>query len=586
MDVALRTWKIAASKHALLRLYTCLFVFVQQFTWVSTKDFMVFGPSDPIVAELGGEAILPCSLTPAMSVEDMEIRWFRTRFSEAVFVYRNQQEQMEEQTAEYACRTSLIKDQFHQGKAAVRITQVQMSDSGIYVCFFKQGLLYEEAILELKVAAMGSVPDVYIEGPEDGGVRVVCMTSGWFPKPQVQWRDSRGERLPASSEVNTEDAKGLFSMKSMMVVRDSSLGNVTCSTFNALMGKEKAMAMSIPVPFFLQAFSWKSIFVMAVTLMVLLVLGSCYFLRREHYARLQVQQEWENLQREQKGFQRTSEDALITKSTLQEELDRRKAAYGIAWKKAQLYADWRKEHFQAWSVTLNPDCAHPILAISQDRKSVTWKDSTMLLDGPFSVLGAEGIGSGRCYWEVRIKNADSSEWSLGVCREDVEKKDFYSECPKKGFWIMGRFDNIYWAFTEPERTSLSFREAPQSVGVFVDYSIGDISFYNMSDLSHIFTFHEASFSGILFPYFRIKSGDISMTINPEDCQSDGRQSQNGSRGRTRGRCHLHICSDEANNVGHNTEIGRPMREKHLPLLLQQEVQVHSTRWTYRTLQIL
>ncbi|CAO2608925.1 Butyrophilin subfamily 1 member A1 [Lemmus lemmus] len=286
-------------QHALLRHLTCLFVLSQLLTRVSTEQFRVFGPSDPIVAAPGGEAILPCSLSPAMSVEKMELRWFRSRFSEAVFVYRDQQEQKQEQMAWYSGRTSLVKDQFHQGKAAVRIGNVQESDGGIYVCFFRQGLFYDEAVLELKVA-----------GTEDGGVRVLCSASGWYPKPQVQWRDSRGEKLPASSETHTEDAEGLFSMESTLVVRDSSLGNVTCSAFNPILGQEKAMAMLIPEPFFPQASPWIPAFAVSMATMGLLVLGSWCFRRRERCARLQVHQERENLRRVQEEMQKTKEDAL------------------------------------------------------------------------------------------------------------------------------------------------------------------------------------------------------------------------------------------------------------------------------------
>ncbi|CAH6790055.1 Btnl5 [Phodopus roborovskii] len=469
---------------------------------VSTEEFTVSGPSDPIVVAPGGEAILPCSLFPAMSVENMEeLRWFHARFSGAIFVYRNQQAQKEEQRVEYSGRTSLVKDHFQEGKAAVRIRHVQESDSGIYVCFFKRGLLYEEAILELKVAAMGSVPEVHIKGPEDGGVCVcvVCRASGWYPKPQVQWREPRGEKLPAFSETHTEDAEGLFSMESTLVVRNSSLGNVTCSAFNPILGQEKAMPMVIPEPFFPQGSPWMSAFVVITTIMGLLVLGSCCFLRKQHCTRLHLCQEWENLQCEKEAHQKTKEDALTTISTLQEELDWRKAAYMAAWRKAQLYADWRKEHFQAWPVTLDPDSAHPILDISRDRMHVSRKDTTMCLDDLFCVLGMEGISSGRCYWEVEIKNGDSSKWILGACREGVKREGLYFESPDKGFWTVGR-------------TSLSFRASPQRVGVFVNYSEGDISFYNMSDLSHIFTFHEASFSGTLYPYFRIKSGTVCMIL--------------------------------------------------------------------------
>ncbi|XP_038197767.1 butyrophilin subfamily 1 member A1-like [Arvicola amphibius] len=514
-------------KHALLRHVTCLFALTQLLPRASTEQFRVFGPSDPIVAAPGGEAILPCSLSPAVNVEKMELRWFRSRFSEAVFVYRDQQEQKQEQMAGYSGRTSLVKDQFHQGKAAVRIGNVQVSDRGIYVCFFRQGLFYEEAILELKVAGMGSVPEVHITGTEHGGVGVVCRASGWYPKPHVQWRDSRGEMLSAPSETHTEDAEGLFSVESTLVVRDRFLGNVTCSTFNPILGQEKAMAIFIPEPFFPQASPWIPAFAVSMTMMGLLVLGSSCFLIWEQRARLQVHQELENLWREQEELQKTKEDALKTACTLQEELDRRKAAYMAAWRKAQLYADWCREHFQSWSVTLDPDSAHPILAISQDRRRVTWKDTTMHLDGPFSVLGMEGISSGRRYWEVEIRRGDSSEWTLGVCREDVVRKNWYSECPGKGFWSVGRSNDVYWAFTEPGKTSLSFRQAPQCVGVFVDYSEGDISFYNMSEKSHIFSFHEASFSGTLFPYFRLKSGDVSMILSSMVHDSEGEEVEEG-----------------------------------------------------------
>ncbi|CAO2608931.1 Butyrophilin subfamily 1 member A1 [Lemmus lemmus] len=186
-------------------------------------------------------------------------------------------------------------------------------------------------------------------------------------------------------------------------------------------------------------------------------------------------------------------------------------------------------------VTLDPGGAHPILAISQDRRSVTWKDTTMCLDDLFSVLGKEGISSGRCYWEVEIMNGDSSKWILGVCREDVHREGLYFESPEKGFWTVGRSNSGYWAYIDSGRASLSFRQAPQRVGVFVDYSEGDISFYNMSDLSHIFSFHGASFSGILVPYFRLKSGNVSMILSSMVHDSEGKEGEEKRRRRRKGR---------------------------------------------------
>ncbi|XP_061053406.1 butyrophilin-like protein 1 [Eubalaena glacialis] len=212
----------------------------------STEEFSVTGPSDPIVAVLGGDTVLPCRVFPPISAEDMELRWFRSKFSEAVFSYQNRVERNEEQMAHYVGRTSLVRDLLAQGAAAVHIQKVQVSDNGLYTCFFRKGGFYEEASLELKVAGVGSAPQVRITGPEEDGVRVVCTSSGWFPKPQVRWRDLRGEESLVFSEAHTQDAEGLFGVEAALVVRDSSAGNVTCSVLNTVLGQEKAMAIFIP----------------------------------------------------------------------------------------------------------------------------------------------------------------------------------------------------------------------------------------------------------------------------------------------------------------------------------------------------
>ena len=140
-----------------------------------------------------------------------------------------------------------------------------------------------------------------------------------------------------------------------------------------------------------------------------------------------------------------------------------------------------------------------------------------------SVLGFEGITSGRSYWEVEIRDGDQSEWALGVCREGVNTKGWYVESPYKGFWVVGRVERGYCALTVPE-TLLSLMQAPHPrlrVGVFLDHQEGDVSFYNMTDGSHIFSFPQASFSGTLFPYFMISSGNVSLTVCPKVGGSEG-----------------------------------------------------------------
>uniref|UniRef100_A0A8C0JL91 Butyrophilin subfamily 1 member A1-like n=1 Tax=Canis lupus dingo TaxID=286419 RepID=A0A8C0JL91_CANLU len=455
---------------------------------VSTEEFVVIGPSDPIVAMLGGDVMLPCHLSPAMDMENMELRWFRSKFSEAAFIYQNQQEQREEQLAQYAGRTSLVKDFLTQGEAAMRIHKVQAFDNGLYTCLFRKGNFYEEANLELMVAGVGSAPQVRIQGPEEDGIRVMCMASGWFPKPQVQWRALSGEKFLMFSEtLCCSGGEGQL------------LRNVTCSVLNPILGQEKVMAIFIPEPFFPQTSPWKPAFMVTLTVLTLLIFGAAYYTKREHTAKQQERQEREKLHRDKEEDQQTKEKSLQISDLW------------FTFGKCGFLVDWRKKMFQS---------AHPNLAVSDEKTSVTWKDTCEIGEesGVPSVLGCGAITSGCCFWEVEISKRSRGEWALGVCRGDVNREGWYKELPEKGFWAVGKYGKSLCA-CDRSGTQLSLRQFPHRIGIFLDLKEGEegeVSFYNMTDGSHIFSFSLASSSGTLFPYFRLSSEDLKADAQPPE----------------------------------------------------------------------
>lgn len=110
------------------------------------------GPTDLTVAVLDRDIILPCHVSPVMSAENTELRWFHFNFSEAVFILLKPPEA--EGGADGPVRRADLTGQGapHAGEAAVCIHKVQVSDNGLYSYFFKKGGCYEEASLELKVA--------------------------------------------------------------------------------------------------------------------------------------------------------------------------------------------------------------------------------------------------------------------------------------------------------------------------------------------------------------------------------------------------------------------------------------------------
>ncbi|XP_006163747.1 butyrophilin-like protein 1 [Tupaia chinensis] len=476
----------------------------------NVSRFSVKGPVEPIVALLGADATLPCQVSPEQSAAHMHIRWYRTQLSPAVLVVQNGQEQGAEQMLEYRGRTKLVRDSLSNGAVALQIQHIRASDHGQYRCYFKIGDISEEAIVELNVIGLGSAPHVYMAGVEEDGIRVLCSSDGWFPKPTVKWRNMAGVKLPSPPESQTQDGDGLFRVEASLVVTDSSLGNVTCTIQNPLSGQEKAAAIFLPEPFFPRMNPWKAALAGTLPVLGILLIGISYFGWREHQAKEEEITKKEKEAEERDQMVKEKEEALTTKANLTEELESRKALYKEDWKKALLYPDWRKELFQSAKVTINYE---PFRQINSDpEKNENGGEETHNLplndnqeDSNLITLDQEDFMSGRYYWEVDLPDAD--EWTLGM----------YEKCtgengPSKIFRVLEKKGG-YRALTCPSEKSpenLPLTKNLQKIVIFLDYGDGDISFYDMSDGAHIFSFTKASFSGPVYPYLTRKS----MTLSP------------------------------------------------------------------------
>lgn len=114
--------------------------------------FDVVGPSKPILALVGKDVELPCHLSPNVNAENMEVRWFRKKVSEAVLVHRDGEVKEEEQMAEYHGRATMVKKDISLGQVAVRIHGIKVQDDGEYRCFFREQEDFEEAVVHLQVA--------------------------------------------------------------------------------------------------------------------------------------------------------------------------------------------------------------------------------------------------------------------------------------------------------------------------------------------------------------------------------------------------------------------------------------------------
>ncbi|XP_060789579.1 zinc-binding protein A33-like [Neoarius graeffei] len=177
--------------------------------------------------------------------------------------------------------------------------------------------------------------------------------------------------------------------------------------------------------------------------------------------------------------------------------DKLKEAVSIELKRIQQYAV---------DVTLDPDTAHPNLILSADGNQVTHGDKRQnLSDTPqrfdpcVMVLGKESFSSGRFYYEVQVRG--KTEWDLGLVRENINRKGKISATPENGLWtVILRNENQYWARADLP-VLLTLKEKVETVGVFVDYDEGLVSFYDVKSQSHIYSFTGQSFTEKLYPFF-------------------------------------------------------------------------------------
>uniref|UniRef100_A0A7N6B9M6 Ig-like domain-containing protein n=1 Tax=Anabas testudineus TaxID=64144 RepID=A0A7N6B9M6_ANATE len=116
----------------------------------STGQSKLIGSSQPIMATVGDDIILPCQLEPAVDVAAMTLEWSRSdlipRF---VFVWRVGLDLVSIKHPSYRGRTSLLSDELKHGNMSLKLSKVKPADEGTYRCYIP--VLNEASFVELVV---------------------------------------------------------------------------------------------------------------------------------------------------------------------------------------------------------------------------------------------------------------------------------------------------------------------------------------------------------------------------------------------------------------------------------------------------
>ncbi|CAG5929262.1 unnamed protein product [Menidia menidia] len=118
------------------------------------------------------------------------------------------------------------------------------------------------------------------------------------------------------------------------------------------------------------------------------------------------------------------------------------------------------------------------------------------------IFGTKGFSSGRHYWEVQVGLRNN--WDVGVAKETVDKTGRAAIKKENGFFAIGKRGFDYQVHCAGY-TVLHLCPRPRKVGVYLDYEDGRVSFFDVDQKLHIYSFLGECFSGKLFPYFYLYS---------------------------------------------------------------------------------
>lgn len=97
------------------------------------------GPSQPIVAMVGDDIILPCHLEPALDVVYMAVEWARADLNPRfIHVRRDGVELLIDQNPFYTGRTSVSINRLKCGDISLKLSKVKLSDGGTYRCYIPE----------------------------------------------------------------------------------------------------------------------------------------------------------------------------------------------------------------------------------------------------------------------------------------------------------------------------------------------------------------------------------------------------------------------------------------------------------------
>ncbi|XP_067865452.1 erythroid membrane-associated protein-like [Heterodontus francisci] len=308
------------------------------------------------------------------------------------------------------------------------------------------------------VSAFASQPVIRMVGFQGRNICLLCKTSSLSSNLQIAWKDGNGNKRTSSNSQQT-DPKGMFTVLSYIDIAKETTNKYTCLVHSEGMKTEGEAVIQLSGELFPKEkslSSWQIAFLIIciITLITIIAITMLFFKKRKLFQEMKTK---------------------IKRS------------------------EWRRIKNYAVSVTMNPQTAHPELTVSEDKTSVTHRETPHNTEERFDypcVLGSDAFTSGKHYWEVEV--GEKTAWDIGIAINVNNTAD--TSARNENWPVLRKDEKEYKAISSSLKTChLSLRQTPKKIGVFLDCKGKTLSFYNADNESLLHKFHDIS--GNLYPLF-------------------------------------------------------------------------------------
>ncbi|XP_030287346.1 butyrophilin subfamily 1 member A1-like [Sparus aurata] len=200
--------------------------------------------SQPIVAMMGDDIVLPCQMERAVDASGLTVEWSRPDLDPRFVHLRRDSVELElEENPLYKGRTSLSTNRLKRGDVSLKLSKVKVSDEGTYRGFVPSGTP-TDCVVQLAVGSVSS-PDIKISKVSNG-VLLVCKSKGWYPEPEVFWLDGEGNLLSAGPTETVRGPDDLYTVSSRVTVEKRHSNSFTCRVQQNSINQTREAKIDVP----------------------------------------------------------------------------------------------------------------------------------------------------------------------------------------------------------------------------------------------------------------------------------------------------------------------------------------------------